>query len=136
MLADDPLGASREDYRSPLPAAYLAAFDAIDQDRNNELVVLEREQRVVGLMQITFIPYLTHQGSWRALVEGVRIDASMRGKGLGRQLFGWAIDRARQRGCAIVQLTTDKARPEALAFYRSLGFVDTHEGMKLHLPAG
>ena len=45
----------------------------------------------------------------------------------------WAIDRARERGCRIVQLTTDKTRPDALRFYETLGFRATHEGMKLHL---
>lgn len=133
LLADDPLGAVRERCAQPLPEAYLEAFAAIDADPNQELVVLQEDDAVVGLMQMTFIPYLTHQGSWRALVEGVRVDASRRGDGLGRLMFEWAIDRARQRRCAMLQLTTDKSRPEALAFYRGLGFVDSHEGMKLHL---
>ncbi|MBW3549402.1 MAG: GNAT family N-acetyltransferase [Proteobacteria bacterium] len=133
MLADDPLGARRERYELPLPPAYQAAFDAIAGDSNNELIVAESGGRVVGVMQITFIPYLTYQGGWRALVEGVRIDASARSLGLGRRMLEWAIRRARERGCHVVQLTTDKARPDALRFYESLGFAATHEGMKLHL---
>ncbi|MEG3190770.1 GNAT family N-acetyltransferase [Lysobacter sp. D1-1-M9] len=134
MLADDPLGARRERYELPLPPAYQAAFDAIAPDPNNELIVAESgEGGVIGVMQITFIPYLTYQGGWRALVEGVRIDASARSLGLGRRMLEWAIQRARERGCHVVQLTTDKARPDALRFYESLGFAATHEGMKLHL---
>ncbi len=133
LLADDPLGALRERYVLPLPEAYLRAFEAIQADPNNELVVLDQDGTLVGMMQLTFIPYLTHQGRWRALVEGVRVDGSCRGQGLGRRMFEWAIERARLRGCAMVQLTTDKSRPAALGFYRGLGFVDSHEGMKLHL---
>ena len=133
LLADDPLGAQRECYRSPLPRAYLDAFAAIDTDPNNELVVACSDGRVVGLMQLTFVPGLTLQGGWRALVEGVRIDAGMRSRGLGRTMFEWAIARARERGCRLIQLTTDKSRPDAKRFYESLGFVASHEGMKLQL---
>jgi GNAT superfamily N-acetyltransferase len=133
MLADDVLGAGREDFRLPLPREYVAAFDAIDRDPNNELIVTELEGRVVGVLQVTWLPYLTHRGTWRALIEGVRVDASVRSSGIGRRLFTWAIERAKEKGCGMVQLTTDKARPDALRFYESLGFVASHEGMKLKL---
>lgn len=133
MLADDPLGAQRERYASPLPRSYERAFVAIQADPNNELVVAEADGRVVGVVQLTFIPYLTHQGSWRALIEGVRVDASARSQGVGQRMFTWAIERARERGCRIVQLTTDKSRPDALRYYQRLGFVASHEGMKLVL---
>lgn len=133
MLADDPLGAQREQYASPLPRSYERAFVAIQADPNNELVVAEADGRVVGVVQLTFIPYLTHQGSWRALIEGVRVDASARSQGVGQRMFTWAIERARERGCRIVQLTTDKSRPDALRYYQRLGFVASHEGMKLVL---
>ncbi|HET9405000.1 MAG TPA: GNAT family N-acetyltransferase [Burkholderiales bacterium] len=133
LLADDALGAKRERYELPLPASYLTAFEAIDSDPNNELVVACLGERVVGVLQLTFIPYLTYQGSWRALIEGVRVDSGMRSAGIGKALFDWAIGRARSRGCHLVQLTTDKSRPGALRFYEALGFVASHEGMKLHL---
>ena len=134
LLADDPLGAQREAFTSPLPESYYAAFEAIDRDPNNELVVVETADRqVAGMLQLTFIPYLTYQGGWRALVEGVRVAAPLRSHGVGRRLFEWAIERARERGCHMVQLTSDKARPDAIRFYESLGFVASHEGMKLNL---
>lgn len=136
MLADDPLGARRERNTAPLPAAYLQAFEAIARDPNNELVVVEGENgRAVAVLQLTFTPYLTHQGGWRATIEGVRVSSALRGTGIGRAFFGWAIERARERGCHVVQLTTDKQRPEARRFYESLGFSATHEGMKLQLSA-
>lgn len=133
LLADDELGSQRESYISPLPENYLLAFDAIDQDANNELVVAEFDGRVVGVLQITFIPYLTYCGSWRALIEGVRVDRKMRSMGIGRKLIACAIERAQKRGCRMVQLTSDKKRPEAIRFYEQMGFVPTHEGLKLHL---
>lgn len=133
MLADDPLGSKREAYESPLPEAYYSAFEAIDADPNNELVVACTDNRVIGVLQLTFIPYLTYRGSWRALIEGVRLDGSVRSRGIGQQLFEWAIERARQRGCHMVQLTSDKARPDAIRFYERLGFVASHEGLKLRL---
>jgi GNAT superfamily N-acetyltransferase len=134
LLADDPLGARREEYASPLPDRYSLAFEAIDRDPNNELVVVELEGRIAGVLQLTYIPYLTYRGGWRALIEGVRVDASLRSSGIGRKLFTWAIERARDKGCHMVQLTSDKTRPDAIRFYESLGFVASHEGMKLLLP--
>ena len=133
LLADDALGATRETWVSPLPACYHDAFDAIERDPNQELVVVEANSRVAGVLQLTFIPYLTHRGSWRALIEGVRVDASLRSSGIGRRLFAWAIERARERGCRIVQLTSDKRRPDAIRFYEGLGFTASHEGLKLTL---
>jgi GNAT superfamily N-acetyltransferase len=133
MLACDPLGARREALVSPLPESYYEAFEAIDRDANNELVVAELGGRIVGILHITFIPYMTYRGGWRALIEGVRVDSEARSRGVGRELFTWAIDRARQRGCHLVQLTSDKARPDAIRFYENLGFVASHEGLKLHL---
>jgi GNAT superfamily N-acetyltransferase len=133
LLADDELGAGREDLQQPLNKKYQQAFAAIASDPNNELTVVESDGELVGMLQLTFIPYLTHTGSWRCLIEGVRIASSQRGKGLGTQIISWAIDRARQRQCAMVQLTSDKQRPDALRFYESLGFKASHEGFKLRL---
>lgn len=134
MLADDPLGSRRERSEEPLPSTYYEAFRVIAADANNELVVAEAEDGIVAVLQLTFIPYLTYQGSWRALIEGVRVSSTSRGRGIGRSLLEWAIARARERGCHIVQLTTDKSRSQARRFYESLGFEASHEGMKLHLP--
>lgn len=133
MLADDELGAQREDPSHPLNPAYEEAFAHLDADPNNVLIVAEVAGEAVGMMQLTFIPYLTHTGSWRCLVEGVRVAAGQRGQGLGAALLRHAIEAARARNCRLLQLTSDKRRPEALRFYRSLGFNATHEGFKLPL---
>ncbi|MCP4765780.1 MAG: GNAT family N-acetyltransferase [Gammaproteobacteria bacterium] len=133
MLADDALGAEREDDSQPLNPNYVNAFEEIDRDPNNALIVTEIDGNLVGMLQLTFIPYLTHIGAWRCLVEGVRIHLDYRGRGLGRRFFEWAIDTARQKGCRIIKLTSDKQRPDALRFYESLGFSATHEGFKLKL---
>lgn len=133
MLADDILGSKRERYENPLPKSYMDAFEAIESDPNNELVVACMNGEVIGVLQITFIPYITHQGGWRATIEGVRTAVEVRGKGVGTKLFEWAIQRAKDRGCHLLQLTTDKQRPDALKFYERLGFKATHEGMKLKL---
>ncbi|MDH3633008.1 MAG: GNAT family N-acetyltransferase [Gammaproteobacteria bacterium] len=133
LLADDELGAKREDLSVPLNHRYLDAFQSIDKDANNELTVVESNGDLVGMLQLTFIPYLTHTGSWRCLIEGVRIAKTHRGKAVGAKFINWAINRARQRSCSIVQLTSDKQRPDALRFYESLGFEATHEGFKLRI---
>ena len=133
LLADDVLGAKREANVSPLPESYYSAFEAIERDQNNELIVVEVGGKVVGVLQLTYTPGISRRGSWRATVEGVRIDASMRSGGLGRKMFEWAIERAKGKGCHMMQLTSDKTRRDAIRFYESLGFVASHEGMKLEL---
>jgi len=141
MLADDELGSIREDDSIPIKKSYLQAFKQIDSDTNNELIVVESltdksgvtEKDIAGILQLTFIPYLTYQGSWRCLVEGVRVHKNFRGKGVGTKLFEWAIARARQKDCNLVQMTSDKQRPDAIRFYQKLGFVASHEGFKLKL---
>ncbi len=133
MLADDELGKTRESPGTPIKHGYTTAFDSIQKDPNNELIVCELDGELVGMLQITFIPYLTYIGSWRALIEGVRISSAHRGKGVGSVLFNWAIERAKAKGCLIVELTSDKQRPDAIRFYEKIGFKASHEGMKLRL---
>tara|TARA_B100001146_G_scaffold175408_1_gene156620 strand:+ start:34 stop:504 length:471 start_codon:yes stop_codon:yes gene_type:complete len=134
MLADDELGSIREDYKIPLPKRYYDAFQNILQDKNQELIILENDSKeIIGSLQLTFIPYLTYQGGLRAQIEAVRIQKKFRGDGFGKKIFKWAINRSRDKGAHLVQLTTDKQRPDAIEFYKALGFKDSHKGMKLHL---
>jgi GNAT superfamily N-acetyltransferase len=130
MLADDPLGAERE---RPGDPRYAEAFAALDADPRQLLAVAEADGAVVGTLQLTFIPGLSRVGATRAQIEAVRVRSDQRGSGLGQRLVEWAIDQARRRGCAIVQLTTDASRTDAHRFYRRLGFAPTHVGMKLAL---
>jgi len=133
MLANDKLGAIRETYQTPLLDQYYVAFDNIDSEENQELIVVEDSDKVIiGTLQLSFLQYLTYQGGIRAQIEAVRIRADKRGAGVGEELFKWAINRAKERGAHLLQLTTDKQRPEAFKFYEKLGFVASHEGMKLH----
>ena len=133
LLHDDPLGAARESTAGADQERYRAAFEAIHEDANNVLIVGRQESTVVAVAQLTFLPSLTYGGTWRAQIEGVRVAAGARRHGIGRQLIEHLIELARARRCGLVQLTTDKRRPEALAFYERLGFTASHEGMKLRL---
>src|SRR5688572_29881217 len=133
MLSDDSLGITREKFEPILSANYLKAFEHITNDPNQELTIIEMNGEKVGTYQLTFIQYLTHQGGLRAQIEAVRINSNYRGQGIGTKVFEYIIDRARNKGCNMVQLTSDKQRPDAIKFYESVGFVATHEGMKLKL---
>lgn len=134
LLAADQLGATRDGVRDAADlAAYTAAFDAIDADPAHILVVAELAGEIVGTMQLSFLPGLARRGALRAQIEAVRVADSSRGSGLGGGMIAWAIAEARRRGCVLVQLTTDKSRLDAHRFYRRLGFVASHEGMKLAL---
>ena len=133
LYADDALGATREQPHDPLPPQYWAAFEAIERDPRHRLVVVDDAGLLVATLQLSFLPHLVRRGGERAQVEAVRVHASRRGSGLGRELVAWAVEQARERGCDLVQLTTDASRPDAHRFYASLGFVASHVGMKLAL---
>jgi GNAT superfamily N-acetyltransferase len=134
LIAADQLGATRDGVRDDADlAAYEQAFGAIDQDPAHLLIVADNGTQIVGTMQLSFLPGLARRGALRAQIEAVRVAESTRGSGLGAAMLEWAIEEARQRGCALVQLTSDKARADAHRFYRRLGFVASHEGMKLAL---
>lgn len=142
LLTDDMLGKDRETHASH--TGYQEAFAAIDADPNQVLLVAldgaaqdgpaRADGRVVATAQVTFIPGLSRGGALRGQIEAVRVGAEYRGQGLGRGFFDWIIDYCDRRGAALVQLTTDKRRRDAVRFYERLGFVASHEGMKLNLP--
>ena len=132
LLADDDISRARGFGVVPeeVDAATWSAFEAIDADPHNELVVAEQDGEIVATCQLTFTPGLSRGGAWRMTVEAVRVTTARRGGGIGRKLMAYALDRARERNCRIVQLTTDKRRTDAHRFYESLGFTASHEGMK------
>ena len=133
MMANDELGKKRENFQNPLPHSYLKAFQKIDADKNQELIVVENDNlEVIGTLQITYIQYLSYCGGIRAQIENVFIRNDQRGLGIGKSVFEWAIQRAKEKKVHVVQLTSDKKRPRAIKFYENLGFKATHEGMKLH----
>ena len=131
LLADDVLGKARD--HDVVDVQYETAFDAISADSRNFLIVADDGGSVVGCFQLTYIPGLGRHGAERCQIEAVRVSSGMRGRGLGRDMMTWAIAQARSRGCALVQLTTDKTRLDAHRFYERLGFTASHEGMKLAL---
>ena len=130
LLSDDVLGKGRENIGPPLHSDYLDAFEAINDDPNQVFVVFEAESIIIGCLQLSFIPGLSRQGAWRGQIESVRISSERRGAGLGKEMISWAIDTCRERGCRLIQLTSDKTRQDAADFYRELGFVASHEGFK------
>ena len=131
MLADDMLGAGRDS--GAVDPAYGQALRAIQAEPNTRQLVAVEAGRVVGCFQLSFLPGLSRQGSWRAQIEAVRVARARRGGGIGAAMMRWAVEQARQRGCSLIQLTTDKRRSDAHRFYRRLGFEASHEGMKLLL---
>lgn len=133
LLVDDTLGAGRDTLSATLDPAYEAAFAAIERDPNQKIVVMEAAGKVIGCMQISYLPGLSRKGMWRGQVESVRIARPLRGQGLGRAFLLWAIEDCRARGCGLVQLATDASRTEAHRFYLALGFEPSYVGMKLKL---
>ncbi len=132
LLADDPLGATRERPGEPVAACYEEAFADI-QRQGSLVLVAELAGRVVGCLQLTLIPGLSHQGALRGQIEAVRVAGDLRGRRIGERLVREAVERARRAGCRLVQLTSHTSRTDARRFYERLGFVASHVGMKLPL---
>jgi len=133
LLADDDLGSQRERYENPLPASYSSAFEQIESDPNHELIVAEHNGEVIGTLHLMFLPSISFQGGLRAQVESVRVDKRFQSQGIGSEMMKWSLERAKQRGAYLVQLTTHKTRVDAQRFYERLGFAGSHLGMKLSL---
>lgn len=135
ILAEDELGRLRENYKIPLPKTYYEAFEVINSDKNQELIVIESAEtsKIIGTFQLTFIQYLSYKGRSRALLENVMVQKNYQGKGIGKQIIDWCIASAKTKKVHVLQLTSDKQRPLAIQFYEKFGFKASHEGMKLHL---
>lgn len=129
LYADDDLGRSREAPPTADPA-YRTAFDAIDRDPNHILAAGEIEGRIVATLLLSFLPGLSRGGAWRAQIEAMRVASDLRGQRLGEQMIDWAVERARARGCTLMQLTSDRSRKDAHRFYERLGFEPSHMGFK------
>jgi ribosomal protein S18 acetylase RimI-like enzyme len=130
LLADDVISAERE---AAPDEAYQKAFEQVQSDPRSRLIVAEADGQVVGTLQLLLLPGLSRHGTLRAEIEGVRVASPYRSQGLGRTMIEWAIGQAREQGCGLVQLTSDKRRHDAIRFYKSLGFTASHEGLKLSL---
>lgn len=133
LLINDELGKSRECLTPELDSRYLEAFNKINNDPNQYLMVVELDNFTVGSCHATLIPSLTFTGSTRLQIEAVRIKEDYRGRGIGEEMISEAIRYGKSNGASIIQLTTNKQRPSALRFYEKLGFKPTHVGMKLYL---
>jgi GNAT superfamily N-acetyltransferase len=133
LLADDPLGAAREDATGM--DDYLRAFAVIDADPAHLLLVAVgsgggADGAVLGTLHLTVLPGLDRRGASRAQIEAVRVRADHRGGGLGRAMATWALEEAGRRGCALAQLTSDRSRTDAHRFWADLGFTASHVGFK------
>ncbi len=135
MLVDDKLGATRENPSASkkLNSSYVEAYSQIEKDPNQYLMLAVMDNNIVGTCHLTLIPSLTYQGALRLQIEAVRVDSDSRGQKIGSSIINEAIDYARANGAKIIQLTTNKQRPEARQFYEIMGFEASHEGMKMHL---
>lgn len=133
LIAIDDVSGTLTDWTEADAPHYRDALAAIDADPNQELFIAELDGQSVGTFQLTYIPGIMRKGMWRGLIESVHIAPDHRNKGLGSRMIRWAADRARERGCGMVQLTSNKKRIDAHRFYRTLGFDQSHEGFKLML---
>ena len=133
LITDDAVRVTEDKPDEPFHPRYVAALRELEADPNQLMMVAVLEGEAVGTIQLTFIPGISSLGQKRCLVEAVHISPAHRSKGLGSEMMHWAIAQARDRGCGMVQLTSNKKRLDAHRFYERLGFLKSHEGFKYHL---
>jgi ribosomal protein S18 acetylase RimI-like enzyme len=123
LLADDFLGGKREKFQIPLPKDYILAFEAINKSHDNLLIVVDHPQKkIIGTMQLIFIPGLSYQGRSKVKIEAVRVDKNFRSQGIGKIMMDWAVTEAKKRGCGAIQLVTSIERKDTHKFYHRFGF--------------
>lgn len=130
LLQDDSLGAAREGAGID---RYLEAFDAMQAEAGNTLIVGKVDGAVVATYQLTLITGLSLRAARRAQIESVRVASHMRGQRIGEAMIVDAESRARAAGCALLQLTMNTTRKDAHRFYERLGFTASHVGFKRDL---
>jgi GNAT superfamily N-acetyltransferase len=135
LLSDDELAENREKPigSEGVAAEYLEAFAAMESAGDNHMLLAEADGKIVACLQLVFVPGLSRRGAKRAIIESVRVASGMRGQSVGTAIMKEAIRRAREAGCALVQLTSDTRRTRAHLFYRRLGFTQSHFGFKKEL---
>ncbi len=133
LILEDELGATRESKSSAVHENYIKAFNKIESDPNQYLMVVENGDEIIGTCHLTIMPSLSFIGSTRMQIEAVRVAGRYRGQKIGSWMFDQAISYAKEHDVSIIQLTTNKKRPKAKHFYEKLGFEASHEGMKLYL---
>lgn len=132
LIVEDSVLATNDSASDAMHEDYLNALAAIDADPNQEMIVAEENGVPLGCFQLTYLPGLMRRGMWRGMIEVVHVAEGHRGRGLGSQMMRWALDRSRERGCGMVQLTSNKKRLDAHRFYERLGFLKSHEGFKYY----
>ena len=113
--------------REPDPVGSREAFTAMAAHPGYHLLVAEEDGTVLGSAVVVVLPGFTHGNRPWAVVEYVVVDGAARGRGIGRALMERAADLARQAGCYKLMLNSNKQRPDAHRFYKSLGYEQTHE---------
>ena len=132
LMAIDDVSDTSTDWDEADAHIYRDALAAIDADPNQELFVVELDGAPVGTFQLTRIPGIMRRGMWRGQIEVVHVTEPMRNRGIGGEMMRWALARCREKGCGMVQLTSNKKRTDAHRFYERLGFLKSHEGFKYY----
>lgn len=131
LIADNEIGSLREDETDLSP--YIKAFREISKSINDHLIVMEKEEEIIGMAHLTILTHLSLKGSKRGNIETFHIKNTYRNKGYGTILMKYVMTLAKKLEVLICQLTTNKKRVEAKYFYEKLGFVATHEGLKINI---
>jgi len=133
QIVEDSVVTLDDDAADAMAPHYVDALAAITADPHQEMFVVRLGEEAVGCFQLSYLPGLMRRGMWRGQIEVVHVTPERRNGGIGSQMMRWAVARCREKGCGMVQLTSNKKRGDAHRFYERLGFLRSHEGFKYYL---
>lgn len=105
--------------RSNPPPARAAVAELLASPVTSQFVARDDDGRIVGVSTLIVFRIPTALRAW---IEDVVADPDAAGQGIGRALTEAMLDRARELGCATVDLTSRPSRETANHIYRAVGF--------------
>lgn len=97
-------------------------FNKMSTYPNYKIFVAEVGIEIIGTFALAIMDNLAHMGATSGLIEDVIVKTNWQGKGIGKQMMNYAIERCRNYGCYKVVLSSNLKREKAHLFYEALGF--------------
>jgi len=129
LRALDAPGASEPD-----AAAAARRFARIATYPDYAVYLAEEDGVPVGTFSLLVMDNLAHGGAPEGVVENVVVAEGRRGRGIGRAMLRFAMDRCAGAGCYKLVLSSNVRREDAHRFYQDLGFVQ--HGLSFSVPVG
>jgi ribosomal protein S18 acetylase RimI-like enzyme len=97
-------------------------FKKMQSYPNYKVYIAEKEGVIIGTFALLIMDNLAHQGTPSGVLEDVAVLTELQGKGIGKKMMEFAMEKCQEAGCYKLVLSSNVKRTEAHAFYESLDF--------------